>query len=64
LAQRGTQLIRPLGTSEDGFHLGEHWERTFYCAELGKNGKLRMIGIDPEICRLIIRHIFLHPDEG
>jgi hypothetical protein len=63
LAQRGTPFIRPLGTPEDEFYLGEHRERTFYCAERGKNGKLQMIAIDPEMCRLIIRHVFLHPDE-
>ena len=63
LAQRGTPLIRPPGTSEDEFHFGGHAEHTLYRADRGGDGKLRMIAIDPEICRLIIRHVFLHPDE-
>jgi hypothetical protein len=63
LAQRGTPIIRPPGTSEDEFHLGEDCKHTFYRAERVRNGKLRMIAIDPEICRVIIRHVFLHPDE-
>jgi hypothetical protein len=41
----------------------EHCERALYRAERDKNGKLQMIAIDPEIYRLIIRHVFLHLDE-
>jgi hypothetical protein len=62
LTQRGTPLIRSPGTSKEEFHLGEHCERALYRAERGKNGKLQMIAIDPEICRLIIRHVFLYLD--
>ena len=63
LAQRRTPLIRPPGTSENEFDLNEHRERTFYQARRDKNGKLRAVAIEPEICRVIIRHVFLHPDE-
>ena len=63
LAQRGTPFIRPPGVPEDEFSLGEHRERTFYCAERVGNGKLRAVAIEPEMFRLIIRHVFLHPDE-
>ena len=63
LAQCGTPLIRPPGTSENEFDLNEHRERTFYQAHRGQDGKLRMVALDAEICRSIIRHVFLHPDE-
>jgi hypothetical protein len=63
LAQRGTPLIRPPDIPEDEFDLSERRERTFYHAHRGKGGKLRMVAFEPEICRSIIRHVFLHSDE-
>jgi hypothetical protein len=62
-AQRGMPIIRPPDIPEDEFDLGEHRERTFYQALRGKDGKLRMVAFEPEICRSIIWHVFLHPDE-
>jgi hypothetical protein len=63
LAQRGAPIIRPPDRPEDEFDLSEHHERTFYRAPRGKDGRLRLVAFEPENCRLIIRHIFLHPDE-
>ena len=63
LAQCGTPLIRPPDTSENEFDLDEHSERTFYQLHRGQDGKLRMVAPDAEICRSIIRHVFLDPGE-
>jgi len=63
LAQRGAPIIRPPDIPEDEFDLSEHHERTFYRALRGKDGRLRLVAFEPEICPLIIRHVFLHADE-
>ena len=63
LAQRGTPIIRPPDISEEEFDLGDQRERTFYQAHRGKDGKSRMVALEPEICRSIIRHVFLHSDQ-
>ena len=64
LAQHGTPIILPPDMPEGELDLSEYRERTFYRALRGKDGKVRMVAFEPEICRLIIRHVFLHSDEG
>jgi hypothetical protein len=64
LAQRGTPIIRPPDIPEEEIDPSNHRERTFYQARRGKDGKLRLVAFEPEICRLIIRHVFLHATRG
>jgi len=53
----------PLDIPEDGFDLSAHRQRTFYQAHRGKDDKSRIVALEPEICRSIIRYVFLHSDE-